>query len=213
MNPLYIRALQQLLKDEGFDPGPVDGLDGPRTQAAVKAFSNAWKASPTPAPLLTKTFGPWPSYAGMEAFYGPPASPACSAGRVRLPFPFPLAWDMEQRISSFPCHLKVAEVITSIFAQAAEHYGEQEFRRLQLDQFGGCYADRPMRGSTRRSTHAWGAAFDIDPVGNELSKGRDQATLDDPAYDPWWKIVEEHGGVSLGRLRNYDWMHIQFATL
>ena len=33
-----VRAEQQALKDKGFDPGPVDGIDGPRTQAALREF-------------------------------------------------------------------------------------------------------------------------------------------------------------------------------
>jgi Putative peptidoglycan binding domain len=33
-----VRAEQQALKDKGFDPGPVDGIDGPRTQGALKEF-------------------------------------------------------------------------------------------------------------------------------------------------------------------------------
>ncbi|AKL97007.1 putative peptidoglycan-binding domain-containing protein [Clostridium aceticum] len=33
-----VRQLQQLLKDAGFDPGPIDGIFGSKTQAAVIAF-------------------------------------------------------------------------------------------------------------------------------------------------------------------------------
>lgn len=33
-----IRDAQQALKDKGFDPGPVDGLNGPATKAAVKKY-------------------------------------------------------------------------------------------------------------------------------------------------------------------------------
>ncbi|MBV9266306.1 MAG: peptidoglycan-binding protein, partial [Acidobacteriaceae bacterium] len=33
-----IRAAQQALKDKGFDPGPVDGVDGPKTRAAVREY-------------------------------------------------------------------------------------------------------------------------------------------------------------------------------
>ena len=34
----YLREAQRLLEELGFDPGPADGLLGPRTVAAVKAF-------------------------------------------------------------------------------------------------------------------------------------------------------------------------------
>ncbi len=33
-----VNALQQWLADNGFDPGPIDGIFGPRTAAAVRAF-------------------------------------------------------------------------------------------------------------------------------------------------------------------------------
>ncbi len=34
---LKIRRLQTQLQSQGFDPGPIDGIDGPRTQAALAA--------------------------------------------------------------------------------------------------------------------------------------------------------------------------------
>jgi peptidoglycan hydrolase-like protein with peptidoglycan-binding domain len=33
-----VRAAQQVLKDKGFDPGPVDGIMGPRTRAAIRSY-------------------------------------------------------------------------------------------------------------------------------------------------------------------------------
>ncbi|MFO7274801.1 MAG: N-acetylmuramoyl-L-alanine amidase [Bacillota bacterium] len=36
-----VRVLQQQLKALGFDPGPIDGIFGPKTEAAVKAFQRA----------------------------------------------------------------------------------------------------------------------------------------------------------------------------
>lgn len=33
-----VRAEQQALRDKGFDPGPIDGIDGPRTRAALQEF-------------------------------------------------------------------------------------------------------------------------------------------------------------------------------
>jgi hypothetical protein len=33
-----IRATQQALKDKGFDPGDVDGKNGPKTQSALREF-------------------------------------------------------------------------------------------------------------------------------------------------------------------------------
>ena len=33
-----VRAAQQALRDQGFDPGPIDGVMGPRTSTAVRDF-------------------------------------------------------------------------------------------------------------------------------------------------------------------------------
>ena len=42
----WVTYLQQRLVDKGFDPGPVDGIFGPRTEAAVKAAQSALGTSP-----------------------------------------------------------------------------------------------------------------------------------------------------------------------
>jgi peptidoglycan hydrolase-like protein with peptidoglycan-binding domain len=33
-----VRAAQRALQEKGFDPGPIDGVMGPRTSAAVRDF-------------------------------------------------------------------------------------------------------------------------------------------------------------------------------
>ena len=37
-DPQWVAHLQQLLIDQGYDPGPVDGIFGPRTDAAVRSY-------------------------------------------------------------------------------------------------------------------------------------------------------------------------------
>ncbi|MEZ5864460.1 MAG: peptidoglycan-binding domain-containing protein [Geminicoccaceae bacterium] len=36
-----VRRAQELLAEQGYDPGPIDGLYGPRTRAAVERFEQA----------------------------------------------------------------------------------------------------------------------------------------------------------------------------
>ena len=36
-----VMAMQQALRDKGFDPGPIDGAVGPKTTAAVRAYQKA----------------------------------------------------------------------------------------------------------------------------------------------------------------------------
>ena len=41
------RLIQQGLRNQGFDPGPPDGLFGPRTRAAIRGWQEARRARPT----------------------------------------------------------------------------------------------------------------------------------------------------------------------
>jgi hyperosmotically inducible protein len=38
---MQVIAMQQALKDKGFDPGPVDGIEGPQTVSALKGYQKA----------------------------------------------------------------------------------------------------------------------------------------------------------------------------
>jgi hypothetical protein len=156
---------------------------------------------------------PHPMQSGVAAFYGAAGGPDCTAGSVALPFAFPLAWDDSQRVTRFACHKRAAASLTKIFSDAAAHYGEEGFRRLRLDQFGGCYNYRVMRGGTSLSMHSWGIAVDLDPINNQLTWGRDRAAFARPEYEPFWRIVDANGATSLGQAKNYDWMHFQFAGI
>lgn len=208
MNDEWVRKWQATIGEV-----TVDGDFGERT---FKRSQAGWTApARVPAPVTTPDApsGPWPRQDAVAAFYGPAGGPDCTAGSVALPFAFPLAWDESQRVTRFACHRKVAAALTAIFAETARQYGEAEFRRLRLDQFGGCYNYRVMRGGSSLSMHSWGIAVDLDPINNQLSWGRSKATFAKPAYEPFWKIVEAHGATSLGRRKDYDFMHLQFANL
>lgn len=149
----------------------------------------------------------------MESFYGPAGGPRCTAGTVRFPFQHFLAWNTSDGVNTFRCHELVAPAFQAVFDEAAKHYGEAEYRRLRLDLFGGCFNNRNMRGGSAKSTHAYGAAVDLDPERNQLKWGKDKASFARAEYVPFWNIVEGQGLVSLGRLKNFDWMHFQGATL
>ncbi len=41
-----IKQAQQVLKDKGFDPGPADGVDGPKTHAALREFQRKQNLAP-----------------------------------------------------------------------------------------------------------------------------------------------------------------------
>jgi uncharacterized protein (TIGR02594 family) len=72
------RTIQQALKDKGFDPGPVDGVWGRATIAAVIRFQTANALTPdgvvgpaTRAALLTATPTPVPTTAAVAGTFLP----------------------------------------------------------------------------------------------------------------------------------------------
>lgn len=155
----------------------------------------------------------WPRQADVRAFYGEPGNPACTAGIADLPFPMRIAWDTNSIIRRFRCHSKVEKSFETIFQQTLAHYGEAKIKALGLDLFGGCYNLRQMRGGKAWSMHSWGIAIDLDPSNNQLKWNKTKARFARPDYEPFWRIVEAQGAVSLGRARDFDWMHFQFARL
>jgi len=61
--------------------------------------------------------------------------------------------------------------------------------------------------------HAYGAAFDFDPLRNGLKVKAPMARLSHQDAIPFWEIWEAEGWVSLGRARNFDYMHVQAVRL
>ena len=124
-----------------------------------------------------------------------------------------LSWDTDTKIHSFLCHELVAKPLTSIFLEAVKQYGEDRFRRLRLDLFGGCYNNRTMRGGKSKSMHAYGIAVDLDPERNQLRWDHSRASFAKPEYIPFWNIVVGHGATPAGYAWNGDWMHFSFSRL
>jgi peptidoglycan hydrolase-like protein with peptidoglycan-binding domain len=178
-----------------------DGEVGPKTWAFVTNVSNN-------TPLSQK----WPKqdYTSMCNFYGPVGENMTS---LELPYVMRLAWDKNATIKKMSCNQKCTKAFYNVFEKTLKHYGEAEIKKLRLDLFGGCVNVRRMRGGSAWSIHSWGAAIDLDPDNNQLKWGKDKATFAKSVYNPFWKFVEEEGGTSLGRARNFDWMHFQFAYL
>jgi peptidoglycan hydrolase-like protein with peptidoglycan-binding domain len=217
--PRHAVALIQIIaKLKSIDPGVIDGFWGQVTQ---HAWDNLVHLRDHGAPLpswrdeepIAANPHRWPGQAedSLIGFYGPP----CKVRQVpvRCPWTLRLAWDLNTKLTSISCHEKVAASLSAVLEAVYAHYGEAELKRLRLDRFGGCFNCRPMRGASRPSTHAWAIALDWDPDLNQLQWGRDRASLAGPEYQAWWAIWEREGWLSLGRSKNYDWMHVQAAKL
>ncbi len=208
-----IAFIQIACTNNGIDAGTIDGYWGPQTDYAFNVLlefvetgllPNAWRdiiplnVNPNNWPLQEET--------SMNSFYGEVGK---NQVRLQLPYPHRLSWDKRKIVNSIFCNEKVHDSLHKILTNVLNYYGIDEIRRLRLDLWGGCLNVRKMRGGTKWSTHSWGIAMDYDPDNNRLKWGRDQASFAKPEYDKWWEFWETEGWTSLGRSKNYDWMHIQ----
>ena len=116
-------------------------------------------------------------------------------------------------VQTIRVHKCIADRVARVFQRVLEAYGSEKIRALGLDQYSGSYNYRSTSSGSSLSMHAWGIALDFDAEHNTYSMHRPDARLSGAEYETWWTIWEEEGGVSLGRERDYDWMHVQFATL
>lgn len=230
---LDVMAVQTALAQLGLYEGKIDGINGPMTKEAIRAFQRINGLAPdgiagpltqaalNPDPLPGRDDDPpqaepahikaiWPRQSEVTAFYGDVGQHQTS---LILPFPMRIAWEPSKAITRFSIHEKVHDSAKACFERIADSYNEDRRAALGLDLFGGCLNVRKMRGGSNYSMHSWGIAIDFDPERNQLKWGSDRARLAQPDCNKFWSIWEDAGWVSLGRARNYDWMHIQAARL
>ncbi|MCW5965205.1 MAG: M15 family metallopeptidase [Bryobacterales bacterium] len=218
-----LAAKQLVCRQNGIDVGAIDGLMGPQTAFAFEVYEARQQGKPepivaarnrraptAPSPAPGAMVPPWPRQAGVEAFYG-----AIGDNQIGLDLPYPMriAWDTSKVIRRFPIHEKVHDSAQRCLEQIAKKYNGSARSELGLDLFGGCLNVRRMRGGSAWSMHSWGIAIDFDPTRNSLHSNRNNARLAQPDCNAFWEIWEAEGWLSLGRARNFDWMHVQAAHL
>lgn len=217
-----VAAEQLICRMDGIDPGRIDGLAGPQTDharqiwdaraatgktAGVELWRDAPERVPAPAPAAAPTWMPRQTQAEVERHYGPIGK---NQTTLILPYAMRIAWDTRTKVTKITCHEKVHDALRRALANVADAYGER-LGPLGLDLFGGCLNVRRMRGGSAWSMHAWGIAIDIDPARNQLTWHRDRAQMAQPEYVRFVDLMQAEGALSLGRARDYDWMHFQFA--
>jgi len=213
-----VAFVQVLAKANKIEVGSIDGYWGPQTDYAFAVLYNLVVKEEEPQiwrPEDLPDLNPhsWPRQtpeAELMRFFGPVGK---NQKRIELPYPHTLAWNKNEVIRSFSCHEKVHGSLHRVLSRVLDHYGLEEIKKLGLDLWGGCLNVRKMRGGNRHSLHSWGIAVDYDPARNRLEWGRDRAAFARPEYNAWWKIWEDEGWLSLGRTRNFDWMHVQAAKI
>lgn len=194
----YWKLIQQHL---GVD---ADGIPGPQTALPCwTGWASANRNIPGPARRKCAPGNPSSAVPGDES----------NMTSIKLPYIMRLAWETNTTVSTMRCHKLVAEPLVRIFQATLDHYGMEKIRELGLDLYGGCFNNRSIIGGKATSMHAWGIAVDMDPDRNGLNIPAPKAVLSGPEYAAFWRFVEAEGAVSLGRSRDYDWMHFQFATL
>lgn len=132
---------------------------------------------------------------------------------ISLPYKMRLAWARNQYITKVQVHRLLVERFIAVFTDILNYYGYEEIVRLGLDLYGGCFNYRLMRGSTKNlSKHSWAIAWDLDPDRNLLHETAKTARFARPEYKAMIDIWYKHGFFSLGREKNYDWMHFETAN-
>ena len=217
-----VGVIQAYAQGRNIEVGEVDGLWGVRTQNAFEQLKHQllfgiiekpWRPE---AVIIPANPNNWPMQDtnSLNEFYGI-AKPGGGdyLTKFTLPYEMILAWDPSVKVKTTSCHKKVKESLQRVLENVLKHYSIAEIKEFRLNNYGGCFNYRKMRGGTNLSTHSWGIALDFDPDLNQLKWGRDRASFARPEYNDWWKCWEEEGWVSLGRSRNFDWMHVQAAKL
>jgi len=151
----------------------------------------------------------WPRQSEVQKFYGKVGENQTSIN-VPAGYPMHYAWDGNPQIRKITCHEKVAASLERILTKTFEVYGPG-LADIGLGLFGGCLCVRKMRGGSSWSMHSWGIAIDLDPDRNQLRWNKTRARFAQKVYEPFFMIVEGEGWTSLGRSRDYDWMHVQAA--
>jgi hypothetical protein len=147
--------------------------------------------------------------AQLVATYGAPSEDGEYLEKLQLPYPMRLSWDRNTVVNSIRCHKLVKDKLKAVFDEILSVYGIVSIKELGIDLYGGCFNYRKMRGGSDWSRHSWGVAIDLDPERNQLRETSATARFARQEYKNMIDIFYKHGFASLGREKNYDWMHFE----
>jgi len=147
----------------------------------------------------------WPhdDTASKIKFYGKPGE-----NLVHIIPPFQMYYD-KHPLKSILVNKMVASSLLRVFGEILDKCGhdQKQIDAIGVSNFGGCYNERSIRGSTNISNHSFACAIDIDPEHNQLGNkiGRmSPITITAFKNEGWlW------GGDYKGRK---DWMHFEAVS-
>ena len=204
-----VAFFQSLLNSHGFEL-VVDGKVGAQTTDAYYSLVGKPKTHELSTVGLIHNDWPKSDYNSMVKFYGQPGKHLTF---LEFPYKMKLSWDHSKTATRTRVHTLVHDSLKRIFTKVLETYGEDNIERLGLNLYGGCYNYRNTRGGYSLSTHAWGAAVDIDPNANQWKWDKSRARMAGAEYQAWFAIWLAEGWVSLGLSKDMDYMHTQAARL
>jgi hypothetical protein len=150
MTRQQIQAIQEKI---GTTP---DGFWGPKSTAACQRYLRSLMPIPNPWPgAETKT---------LAKFYGDPAKGEVIGQIVKLDVAGLGLKYSGSTVRSVNVHRKCADTLYKVLVDIST----RECAWV-LGEYAGIYNHRPMRGGTRWSLHAYGAAIDLAPGTNGLN--------------------------------------------
>ncbi len=143
-------TIKEIQKRIGTDP---DGQWGPKSTEACKRHLRALMPNPSP----------WPSSddVSMTRFYGKAGD---ESNLVNLDVAGLGILYEGNPVKTVRVHKKCAESLLRVLSAIAASP-----HAWVLLEYAGCFNFRPMRGGSRPSKHAWGAAIDLVPARNGLA--------------------------------------------
>lgn len=185
-----IRASYPIEYQEGCD----DGFWGPLSVAACERHLRALMPKPNPWPK--------PDEHSLTAFYGKPGD---ESQLVTFEFPYPAYYE-GKKVTKGRCHKKVKDSLVRILTNIGTRLGDHSELMEEAEDYGGIYNNRPMRGGTKPSLHARGAAIDLDADDN--GNLVHWPTVADMPIEIMEEFAKE-GWLSAGAFWSRDAMHFQ----
>lgn len=185
--------IQSIQKRIGAEP---DGWWGPNSMESCQRHLRSLLPHPSPFPS--------PATEKMAEYYGP----AGEVPLVQVPVPYRMRlYDEDKLVKAVTIHERLAPSLAGIFSDIIAVFPTPQDRdRAGVTKFFGSFVNRPQRGGTRPSKHAFGAAIDLDATRNGL-------------HTPWptksamplevFEVFARRGWVGLGWLIWRDAMHFQ----